>query len=335
MIEYTTFHNYEGQGKSILQTASIQETPVTRLSRGYLICFCATVLWSFTGIFIRYLTQEYGIPPLVLAFWRDLVVSITLAGTLLFLAPRRLRLAREHLPFIVVYGFVLAVFNSLWTVSVDLNGAAVSTVLAYSSAAFTALLGWWLLKESLGWVKITAVLLSLLGCVLVSGAYDLDLWQLNPVGILTGLLSGLAFAAYNLFGRSSAQRGIFPWTTLLYTFSIATIFILGFNFLAGWLPAGLASTDLLWLGGSLAGWGILIFLAVGPTIGGFGLYTVSLSYLPASVASIIATLEPAMTTILAFFLLGERLTAPQWAGSLLIISGVVLLRLKGGIDASG
>jgi len=318
-----------------LQNSSLQESPGSRLSRGYLICFSATVLWSLTGILIRYLTEEYHIPPLVLAFWRDLIVALTLAAALFFLAPKRLRIQREHFIFIFAYGFVLSVFNSLWTVSVDLNGAAVSTVLAYSSAAFTAILGWWLLKEGLGWVKIAAVVLSLLGCLLVSGAYDLALWQLNPVGIITGLLSGLAFAAYNLFGRTSAKRGIFPWTALLYTFSIATVFILGFNLLSGWLPAGTASSRLMWQGSSLAGWAILAFLAVGPTIGGFGLYTVSLTYLPASVASIIATLEPVMTTTLAFFLLGERLTPPQWAGSLLIISGVILLRLREGSGSSG
>ncbi len=325
-----------------MQISSLQETPGSRLSRGYLICFSATVLWSLTGILIRYLTEEYHIPPLVLAFWRDLIVALTLAAALSLLAPKRLRIQREHFSFIFAYGFVLSIFNSLWTVSVDLNGAAVSTVLAYSSAAFTAILGWWLLKEGLGWVKIAAVVLSLLGCLLVSGAYDLALWQLNPVGIITGLLSGLAFAAYNLFGRTSAKRDIYPWTALLYSFSIATVFILGFNLLSGWLPAGvalaapgLASSRLVWQGSSLAGWAILAFLAVGPTIGGFGLYTVSLTYLPASVASIIATLEPVMTTTLAFFLLGERLTPPQWAGSLLIISGVILLRLRGGPGSSG
>lgn len=325
-----------------MPTASLQETPSSRLSRGYIICLSATVLWSFTGILIRYLTEEYHIPPLVLAFWRDLMVAFTLAAALLFLAPRRLRLRRQHLPFLFFYGFVLSIFNSLWTVSVSLNGAAVSTVLAYSSAAFTAILGWWLLRESLGWVKIAAVVLSLLGCVLVAGAYSPAMWRLNPVGIVTGLSAGLAFATYNLCGRTSANRGIYPWTALLYSFSIATLFILGFIFLGGWLPEGaalalprLAPTELLWLGGSLAGWGILAFLAVGPTIGGFGLYTVSLSYLPASVASIIATLEPVMTTFLAYFLLGERLTTPQWAGSLLIISGVILLRFRGGSDPSG
>ena len=75
---------------------------------------------------------------------------------------------------------------------------------------------------------------------------------------------------------------------------------------------------------------ILITLAVGPTVGGFGLYTVSLGYLPASVANVIATLEPVMTAMLAFVLLGEHFTPPQWAGSLFIIAGVIVLRLSEG-----
>ncbi len=49
------------------------------------------MLWSLTGILIRYLTEEYHIPPLVLAFWRDLIVALTLAATLFFLAPKRIK----------------------------------------------------------------------------------------------------------------------------------------------------------------------------------------------------------------------------------------------------
>jgi ADP-ribose pyrophosphatase YjhB (NUDIX family)/multidrug transporter EmrE-like cation transporter len=82
------------------------------------------------------------------------------------------------------------------------------------------------------------------------------------------------------------------------------------------------------LGDAYMGWLVLILLAVGPTVGGFGLYTVSLNYLPASVANIIATLEPAMTSVLAFILLGERFTTPQWIGSFLIVAGVIVLRLE-------
>ena len=67
-------------------------------------------------------------------------------------------------------------------------------------------------------------------------------------------------------------------------------------------------------------------LAVGPTIGGYGLYTVSLTMLPAATANLIVTLEPAMTAVLAFLFLGERLAPLQLVGGGLILAGVVLLR---------
>jgi drug/metabolite transporter (DMT)-like permease len=234
--------------------------------------------------------------------------------------------------YLILYGFVLAIFNALWTISVALNGAAIATVLAYCSAAFTALLGWWLLKERLDWAKFLAVVLCLGGCILVSGALDPAAWSINLAGILTGILSGLGYAAYSLMGRSAAQRGLNPWTTLFYTFSFATVFLLFFNLLPGGTVPGTGSraSDIFWLGNALSGWLILFLLAAGPTVTGFGLYNVSLSYLPSSVANLIATLEPAFTATTAYFLLGERLNGIQIGGSLMILAGVIFLRIYEG-----
>ena len=310
---------------------SVEKTS-SRYARGYVICFVGTVLWSSTGVLIRYLTETFQLPSLVLAVWRDFFVALAIAGAFLILKKHHLlQLDRAHLRFFILFGIVLALFNSMWTVSVSLNGAAVSTVLAYSSAAFTAILGRWLLHEKLGPLKITAVALSMLGCVFVSGAYDPAAWRLNTLGIITGLISGIMFACYSLMGKTASNRSIHPWTTMLYAFAFAAVFLLAFNGFFALLPGGFQFTGrLLWLGTSVTGWGVLLFLAIGPTIGGYGLYTVSLTHLPASVANLIATLEPALTAVQAYLLLGEKFTVPQIFGSLLILSGVVLLRLMEG-----
>jgi len=310
--------------------AAAKSKSTSRLTLGYLICVSAAICWSFTGILIRYLTVNYHIPPLTLAFWRDLFMVLALTATFALANPERLHLERRHWSFFVLFGFEVSLFNSLWTISVALNGAAVATVLAYSSVAFTAVLGRWLLHERLNSMKVLAVTLCLLGCVFVSGAYAASAWQINPVGIVTGLLSGLAFAGYSLMGRVAGQRGVNPWTTLNYSFILAVPFLLAYNLFARWLPAGTASTQFFWLGGAVLGWALLVFLSIGPTIGGFGLYSVGLTYLPASVANLIATLEPVMTAIMAFILLGERLSAPQWFGSALVIGGVIIIRLSEG-----
>lgn len=304
----------------------------SHLTRGYIFALLAAAILSTTAIFIRHLTQAYALPALVLAFWRDIFVVLTLLPVLGLLHPHLLRLKRRNLLYLMVYGLVLAFFNAMWTLSVAFNGAAVATVLAYCSAGFTALLGWWLLKERLDWVKLLAVALCLGGCALVAGALNLAAWQSNLIGILTGILSGLGYALYSLMGRSASQRGLNPWTTLIYTFGSATVVLLLVNLLPGGILPGAATrpADLFWLGDALAGWGFLFLLAAGPTVLGFGTYNVSLTHLPSSVANLIVTLEPAFTAVTAYFLLGERLNGPQIFGSLLILAGVVLLRVYDG-----
>jgi len=298
------------------------------IARGYPIAVASAVILSTTAIFIRYLTQTYNMPALVLAFWRDFFVALTMLITLAIVRPRLLHIGRHHAAYLLAYGAVLTMFNSFWTLSVSLNGAAVSTVLVYSSAAFTALLGKWLLNERLGWVKAVAIAGCLGGCVLISGVLEPGAWQTNATGILTGTLSGLWYAGYSLMGRSASQRGLNPWTTLLYTFAVAACFLLLLNLSLGrFLPgAAVRPADLLWLGNATWGWLVLFLLAAGPTVAGFGLYNVSLGYLPSSVANLILTLEPTFTAAIAYLVLGEHLSSIQIAGSLLILGGVLFLR---------
>jgi drug/metabolite transporter (DMT)-like permease len=304
----------------------------TGLTRGYVVALVSAAILSTTAIFIRYLTQSYRLPPLVLAFWRDCFVALSLLCVLGLLGRVLIRVRREHLFYLVMYGLTLAIFNALWTSAVSLIGAALSTVLVYCSAAFTALLGWWLLQERLDSVKLLAVALCLGGCFLVSGALDQGAWHASLLGVVAGTVSGLCYSVYSLMGRSASQRGLNPWTTVLYAFGFAAFFLFLFNLLpAGVLPGfDTGASNLLWLGDALGGWAILFLLAAGPTLAGYGLYNVSLGYLPSSVANLILTVEPIFTAALAYVLLGERLGGMQLAGSLMILGGVVFLRVHEG-----
>ena len=314
-------------GKIELMRLAAAASPLSSTTKGYLICLSGTVIWSTTGILIRYLTETYHLPPLVLAVWRDLFVTLGLAAGIILLNPARLKVEREQWRFLLLYGFIVSVFNTSWTFSVALNGAAVATVLAYSAPAFTALLGWRLFDERLGLVKAAIITLSMLGCALVSGAHNPAVWSFNLLGIITGLLSGVLFAVYSLMGKKTSQYGLNSWSTLMYAFGIATFFLFVFNFASGLGSTDQSFNNLFWLGSSAAGWGVLLLLGLGPTIGGYGLYTLSLSFLPMSVASLIATLEPAFTTLLAYIFLAERMTLTQVVGSLMILGSVLVLRL--------
>ncbi len=302
-------------------------------SRGYLIGVSATVLLSTTGILISYLSTTYHLPSLVLAFWRDCFVVFGLIIAFTLFSRTRFRLGGSHWKFFILYGLTLALFNSMWTFSVQFNGAAVATVLAYSSPAITAILSHLFYKEEIKQVKLISIVLSLSGTALVSGAVDPSVWKINPLGILFGLLTGLLYACYSLVGKTAANKSIDPWSTMLYSFGNAVIFLCLFNLGVNVLGGQSLFSNFLWLGNSFNGWAILFFLGIGPTIGGFGLYLVTLNYLPATVTNLIAALEPALTAIWAYFLLHEQLTLIQLVGSVLVVASVILLRLGEGRGA--
>ncbi len=291
-------------------------TTTHSLNKGYALGLAGILLWSTTAILISYLYKHYTIAPLTLAFWRDVFASSALGVALFFGRRDLLRIERDHRAFLVGYGLSLALMNTLWTYSVALNGAAVSTVLVYASPAYTAIAARWLLGERMTRLRIVAIAASIAGCVLASGAHTPEAWSINAGGILIGIGSGLGFTLYSLLGKFSAQRGINSWTATLSAFAIASVTLFFTQ----------NDSTLFTLGRAIDGWAILFALAVVPTLGGFGLYTASLSHLPAGAANLMATLEPALTALLAFLLLGESFNVAQLIGSLLILGSVVSLR---------
>ena len=248
------------------------QEPSKNSSRGYLIGISATVLLSTTGILISYLSTTYHLPSLVLAFWRDCFVVFGLIVAFSLFSRAHFRLGGSHWKFLILYGLTLALFNSMWTFSVQFNGAAVATVLAYSSPAMTAILSYLFFKEEINRVKLICIILSLFGTTLVSGATDPSTWKVNSLGILFGLLTGFLYACYSLVGKTAANKSIDPWTTMLYGFSNAIIFLFLFNLIMNTLGGQSLFSNFLWLGPSFSAWGILFFLGIGPTIGGFELH---------------------------------------------------------------
>jgi drug/metabolite transporter (DMT)-like permease len=292
---------------------------------GYTAAFGSVVAWSWTSILIGYLLRSHPIAPMTLAFWRDLTSGVALLALLACARRAAVRVARRDRAFLLLAGASVALLNLTWTVSIALNGAAVSVVIVYSSPAITALVARVLFGERLGAIRVLALAASFAGCVLVAKANEPSQWALNGLGIVAGLLSSVSFAAYSVMGKVASRRGIGPWTVTAYTFVIAAAALLPVAYLS--LPASGAESSLLSLGPSWSGWLLLLLLIV-PTLGGYGLYTISLGYLPVATANIIATLEPILTTLWAYLLLGESLDPAQAVGGALIVGSVVFLQLE-------
>ncbi len=304
------------------------------LNRGYTLGLIGILFWSTTAIFISYLLKNYPLQPLTLAFWRDVFVVSALFSGLLIFRRSALRGSTAHRRFLVLYGFSLALMNISWTLSVALNGAAVSTVMVYASPGITAIAARFFFKERLSLIRVFAFIGGLIGAALVANATDPAQWNVNAGGIVIGILSAFGFSFYSLMGKAVSHRQINSWTATLWAFSTAAIMLLPTALIASAVgvahapAAEAANYGLFSLGTHWSGWLILFILAVIPTLGGFGFYTASLGYLPTGTANLLATLEPVLTTILAYLLLHESLSPIQLIGGGLIVASVMSLRLE-------
>jgi drug/metabolite transporter (DMT)-like permease len=74
-------------------------------------------------------------------------------------------------------------------------------------------------------------------------------------------------------------------------------------------------------------WLWLVLLALVSTVVAVSAFFAGLRRVGPSEAAILSTFEPVVTVVLAFFVLGERLTPLQLAGGALVLVAVVLLQL--------
>ena len=291
--------------------------------RGIALILGGTFLWSTTGLLIDRLITAYQITPLVLSWWRILIVSVALAGVMALRQCGTFRLTRREALYYSAYGLIsIALFNVVWSASVQVNKAAVGVALVFSAPAFVALADRLLFGKRLRVVQGGAVAATLLGCVLVAGVSSPAALLAKPAGLALGLTSGLIFAAYTIFGQGATRLGQRSSLSILfYTFFFAAI---------GLTVWGLPTAGVALLRPPLdaAGWGLLCGLALGPTVGGYLCFTSSLRYLPATVASLFTTLELPIAAVLAALLLGRAMSGLQWLGAALIVIGVAAVQVS-------
>jgi len=295
--------------------------PTSASTNGLLLVAAGAALWGTLGIFFTVLLG-YGLAPLTLAFLRALLTFLILLGGLGALRPTRLRLARRDIPYFLAFGAItVGLFYTVYILAVDLTSVATAAVLLYTAPVWVMLLAWRLYGEPLGARQLAALGLAFAGCALVAGAYDPALLRVNAVGLLAGLTAGLTYALYSIFSVPALRR-YSSWTVVTWAVGFGALTLAPLVLVQGaaaFAPILTPSAAWLWLLG----------LALGPTVGALALYTTGLKHVPAGVASVTATLEPVVATLLAVVALGERLAPPQIFGGALILAAVALLAGRG------
>jgi len=184
----------------------------------------------------------------------------------------------------------------------------------YTSPVFVVFFSIFLFKEKLNRQKIISLCLTFTGCLLVTVFGQVIGQKTSSLAILTGLASGLTFGLYSIFGRYALEK-YNPMTVTTYTFVFASI---------GILPiVNLKEMFFIFKNINAIYYGVAIILLC--TILPFLLYNKGLTYMEASRASIISTLEPVVATIIGITVFGESITLLKVIGILLVVFAVSIL----------
>jgi drug/metabolite transporter (DMT)-like permease len=268
------------------------------------------------------LAYAEGGRPLPLLTWRFAVAAAVMA-TFLALRQRSALVAgvrdipRYALLSLTGYGAAsICFFFALRHLS-----ASVGTLLLYAYPAIVAVIESVLDHQRLPVSRVVAVALTFAGCALAAGLLDSAV-VVNVPGVLLALGAASAYALFTLLSsRLIADRSRLVLMT--YTFGISAIGIGVVTLLAGESLVPTGWTPQLWL--------ILGLMVLLPTYAAVVLFLSGIRALGPSRASLISTMEPVFTVALAGVVLGERMTATQWAGALLVIAGIALAERPRGV----
>jgi drug/metabolite transporter (DMT)-like permease len=277
----------------------------------------AAALWGTLGLFARALASA-GISPLEMTSARAAGAAILL---MLWIArrPARLRIRPRDLPFFLAFGVLgLALFHFLYFATLQHTSIAVAVALLYTAPAFVLIGSRLWFGEPIDATRLTALGLVLAGIFLVTGALRLlatGQATITAAAIALGLGSGLSYGLYTIFGKRALER-YDSGQTVFYSFIFAA-FALALV-APPWIPFQEHPEATL----------PLILLGVIPTVAPYLLYTAGLRHLPPSTASMLASIEPVVATLLGSTLLGESLGIDQGAGIALIIAAALVLAAR-------
>jgi DME family drug/metabolite transporter len=284
---------------------------------GALAVAAAASMWGTLGLFAKVLYAQ-GVSFESLVAVRASVGWVAVLGFVLATrGVRGLKVARRDLVFLVPLGAIgIGVFYLLYFYTVRESTVGTAAILLYSAPAFVVVLAWLFLREPLNAPKVLALGLTICGIFLIVGAYDPANLEVSPPVLLTGLLAGLTYGLYAIFGRPVAGR-LSPAVVLSYALAFASLLL---------VPASLPTLDTL-AGLPAGSYALLFVLSVVHTTLAFALYTFGIRHLGAGRAAIVATIEPVVAGAMGILLLNEGLTVLKALGVLLVLAGAALAQV--------
>lgn len=306
--------------------------------RGALLIAFAALLWATTSIVAKFLFAASDLQPLTLGllrllvalpvFWvlmkKELDRSSAASGHRKRLWPS---LTRRGLLVLASLGLFQAFYQGSYLMAVDMIGAGIATLISLClPPVLVAMLAAPLLGEKPRLVTVIALVAAIAGTGMLVASDIQTAGTLRLAGILMALLAAIVYTGFNMTSRyNSAGTPVF--TTAFICFLVAALLLLP----VVWLGGGFA--DLASLG--LKEWLMVTYIGVVPTCLGYVCFFIGMKTTPATLSSIIVTLEPLFVALLAWLILGEILGITGITGAIILTLAVIVASASSRNSATG
>lgn len=282
--------------------------------RSFIYIFLSGMLWGCLGLFVRGLNTK-GIASMDIVFLRAVVTAAATIFYLLLFHREMLKIRWNDLWYFLGTGIAsITFFNFCYFKAIVMTSLSVAAVLLYTAPAIVMVLSYVLFHEAFTITKVIAILMTFLGCMLVTGILGQQ-QAITVKGLLYGLGAGFGYALYSIFSRYALEKGYHSLTITCYTFivtAVASVFFIN----APKVSAVVFSSPFYLL--------LTVALGLVCTVAPYLLYTLGLQEVDNSRAAIIASIEPVTATALGFVVFHEKITVGKILGMMLVLGGMVI-----------
>ncbi|WP_096270946.1 DMT family transporter [Paucisalibacillus globulus] len=252
-------------------------------------------------------------PAAIIANYRLLLAVLLMTPIMLWKYRHEFKLITKKDWFLSsLAGIFLAFHFILWFESLNYTSVASSVVLVTLQPIFAFLGTYLFFKERFSAGAIISMVIALFGSVIISWG-DFQVSGMALFGDILAFIAAIAVTAYFLLGQNARKRlSLMTYTYVVYGVSSITLIL--YNLLLQ-NPFFGYSTDY---------WLVFLALAVIPTFFGHTLFNWALKWLSTSTISMAIVFEPIGASVLAYFILGEKITWSQWLGGTIVIFGLFL-----------
>ncbi len=285
----------------------------------YFFIAIAGICWGLTGGCNRFITAE-GFSQNQIMFVRTGVALILMAIILCIKDRAAFRIKFKDVWLFLGSGIAsLALFGVSYFQAMQLMSLSAAAVLLYMAPIFVVLMSAIFFKERITAQKVVALVLIVAGAALTTGLVGGGAVQITGTGLVFGLLSAIGYALYSIFSKAALQRGYSANTITFYTFLFCTI--------AVGVIAGVPQTlQLVVASKSSMFWTICIGIVT--CLLPYMLYTRGLQGVENGRASIIASIELIVATLVSVFFFHETFLFVNFIGIVLVFAGIICVNVK-------